>query len=778
MCAQQQTVVSNSRSAIVVTAVPTGERIRFTAPSTVVQIRIEVYSANGEKLFDNEIRGGNVFDWYLQDGQAGRLSDGSYLCVITTKGLSGRMSQKLGSITIENAVASVQPTDATQLTGRQTQAVGPMEENASLTVLKEGENQTATVIAHNGEEGQIIRGRGALSFRIGDFFSGKDTEQMRLTPEGNVGIGIAHPQARLDVDGVIRATQGIVFPDGSVQFSASNRVFGTASQKPGQFGKGAPGEEHFEPQSPLAGTQNSLPKFVDNAGTLGNSNIVDVNGDIGIGTTSPQSGLDYHNGFAAFFTRDLPTNPGNAISALQLGLSNVGSRNVGVGPSFLFFGENSAGAKSFLGRVSGVWENPTAGSEAGAIFFQVRANSADASALTERMRITSSGRVGIGTMNPANKLHIHDGGLTFSDPQGFANQNRFAWNNGPGASTGSLMLDARDDANGFVRPLLAVQHTGNIGIGTTAPMAKLDVAGDVNTLTQYNIGGSRVFSIQGNSNTTVGLITGITGSNNSFFGAAAGSNNSTGVQNSYFGVSAGRENLNGGGNSSFGYDAGRFNTGTSNTFVGRAAGGGNTSGSNNTFIGSDAIPSSNNLTFATAIGSGAIVATSSTVTLGRSSDSVQIPGALTVAGTVQSTSGGFRFPDGSVQTTATGNPTYTTTSSTPFELPAFASTNMIHLDLPAGTYLLFATVEFVNNANFFGQNNNRTFSCGFDGDQSYNTVFVGTENKTLTYHSVLNHTVSGVVNLWCGASNPDPVLIFANYRRLTAVKLAGDVTAQ
>ena len=179
-------------------------------------MRLEVYGANGEKLFDNEIRGGNVIDWHLQDGQAERLSDGSYLCVVTSKSLSGRMSQKLGKITIENAAARVEPIDTTRLTAQQTQAVGPVEENASLTVLKEGETRTGTVIAHNGDDGQITRGKGALSFRIGDFFSGKDTEQMRLTAEGNLGIGITHPQARLDVDGLIRASQGIVFPDGSL----------------------------------------------------------------------------------------------------------------------------------------------------------------------------------------------------------------------------------------------------------------------------------------------------------------------------------------------------------------------------------------------------------------------------------------------------------------------------------------------------------------------------------------------------------------------------------
>src|SRR5262249_16988277 len=157
--------------------------------------------------FDNESRGGNVIDWLLQDGQAEPLSDGSYLGVVTVKSSWGRMSQKLGKITIQNAAADVQPIDSTQLTSQQSQAVGPLEQNAALMVLKEGETRTPTVIAHDGTDGQLTRGQGALSFRLGDFFGGKDKEQMRLTAEGNLGIGVRQPQAKLDVDGVIRSSQ-------------------------------------------------------------------------------------------------------------------------------------------------------------------------------------------------------------------------------------------------------------------------------------------------------------------------------------------------------------------------------------------------------------------------------------------------------------------------------------------------------------------------------------------------------------------------------------------
>src|SRR5215467_14766229 len=105
--AQVDTGKTDNLDALPITACATGGRVRFTAPGTVVQMRLEIYRENGEKMFDNEIRGGNVVDWLLQDGQAERLSDGFYLGVVTVKTLSGRMSQKLGKVTIQNAEAVV-----------------------------------------------------------------------------------------------------------------------------------------------------------------------------------------------------------------------------------------------------------------------------------------------------------------------------------------------------------------------------------------------------------------------------------------------------------------------------------------------------------------------------------------------------------------------------------------------------------------------------------------------------------------------------------------------
>src|SRR6185369_10513611 len=90
--------------------------------------------------------------------------------------------------------------------------------------------------------------------------------QMRLTAEGNLGIGITRPQAKLDVDGLIRASQGIVFPDGSIQFSAAKKTFGTDSLGPGQSQfRSRQGQEHagVSPNTSGTGTTGKIPKWLD-----------------------------------------------------------------------------------------------------------------------------------------------------------------------------------------------------------------------------------------------------------------------------------------------------------------------------------------------------------------------------------------------------------------------------------------------------------------------------------------------------------------------------------
>ncbi len=153
------------------------------------------------------------------------------------------------------------------------------------------------------------------------------------------------------------------------------------------------------------------------------------------------------------------------------------------------------------------------------------------------------------------------------------------------------------------------------------------LAGESNTT-----GANNTFAgFRAGENNTIGV-------SNAFFGRGAGSANETGNANSFFGDSAGAANTGGSNNVFFGAQAGSINTtGGSNTFLGIFAGNSNTTGSNNTVVGNNADVASGNLTFAAALGAGAIVSTSNTVVLGRSADTVLVPGNLSINGMLTGT---------------------------------------------------------------------------------------------------------------------------------------------
>ncbi len=166
------------------------------------------------------------------------------------------------------------------------------------------------------------------------------------------------------------------------------------------------------------------------------------------------------------------------------------------------------------------------------------------------------------------------------------------------------------------------QAGSNIGIGTTTPVATLDVNGAINSSQYYQILGTTVLAIPGYSggseNLSVGAGTGgtlsktgnlpppSTGTNNTFLGILAGSSNTsgsygtfigdeagifntTGSQNTYTGYTAGYGNTTGMENSCYGSAACLHNlTGNFNVAVGVGAGFRNTAGSSNTYLGFDA----------------------------------------------------------------------------------------------------------------------------------------------------------------------------------------------
>ncbi|MCD4744709.1 MAG: hypothetical protein K8R58_00240 [Bacteroidales bacterium] len=122
-----------------------------------------------------------------------------------------------------------------------------------------------------------------------------------------------------------------------------------------------------------------------------------------------------------------------------------------------------------------------------------------------------------------------------------------------------------------------IDSTANIGVGTSSPGARLEVAGHI---WQTGIGGSVFIGEQAGANDDS------TDNKNIFIGKYAGYNNTEGFYNSFIGYQTGQANISGTHNNFIGYRNGQANTsGWGNTLLGCFAGYDNTTGTENIFLG-------------------------------------------------------------------------------------------------------------------------------------------------------------------------------------------------
>ena len=358
----------------------------------------------------------------------------------------------------------------------------PTSTNYGIRIQRKGSvgGWANTGYAFLGGSGAQLGGLGAygradslIRYFIGTF---NTDEKVSILANGNVGIGTTAPAYKLDVAGDINFT-GELRLSGSAGTSGQFLISQGDSSSPiwqdmsttldGDYFK--LGGNSFGELATLGTNDNYNLAFETNGTTR---MTIDTSGNVGIGTTSPTTNLNIEGDGASL-----------AGVTAQLEIKDSAAVAQDVGGALVLTGNYSGGNARF-GAIKGFKENSTASDYSSALSFYTRTHG---SALTEQMRIDSSGNVGIGTTNPLAALWIeNDNGRIMINSTG-ANDPQINLRPDSGSATQwSVLVD--DDTNNnlsFVygaaanTPSVVVDPSGNVGIGTTDPEAALHVNGDL-----------------------------------------------------------------------------------------------------------------------------------------------------------------------------------------------------------------------------------------------------------------------------------------------------------
>jgi hypothetical protein len=350
---------------------------------------------------------------------------------------------------------------------------------------------------------------------------------------------------------------------------------------------------------------NGIPKY-DFFGNLVDSNIYDVNGNVGIGTPNPNNLLHLHNQFGGALLQITNATTGSGVSdgayvgvpgsLLDLHVHNFENGNidfftndafrmrvtadgsVGIGtqmPNYPFQLHRAAGhsllqftnATTGSGPGDGSYFGVLSGETLFRIYNLENANIEFFTNNQRRLTVGAGGNIGIGTQYPNYLTQLHSAG-------GHALLQLTNTTTGMGAGDGAYF----GVLNGS--PMFRIMNQEN------APIEFF--TNGVRRLTITTAGNLAIDGGGGGNNTGVGtnaLDSLTTGSDNTALGSSALTANTTGFYNTALGARALASNTTGQANTALGLSALEFNTANENTAVGFSALQFNTTGESNTAVG-------------------------------------------------------------------------------------------------------------------------------------------------------------------------------------------------
>ena len=276
---------------------------------------------------------------------------------------------------------------------------------------------------------------------------------------GNVGIGQTSPQAKLQTSTAADGAQGIFSGAQSTNeqtllfrnsYYTNNATAGVAAI--GWIDSGSSGGNLTFKTGVNGGGVTNIPT---------EKVRIDQAGNVGIGNSSPSAKLDVTGGIK--------------VSG-QLMAGTSGS----IYSPLVSAGYVSGTSNIYIRNLSGVNRIDSYNDPITATYpFQLNASQiAFYIADGEKMRIDSSGNVGIGTSSPSNKLQVTDASFATIRLKLTANANGTIWNDNA-STTDFTCVDARAMTFGTSNTeRMRISSAGDVGIGTSSSAARLGVVND------------------------------------------------------------------------------------------------------------------------------------------------------------------------------------------------------------------------------------------------------------------------------------------------------------
>jgi hypothetical protein len=236
-------------------------------------------------------------------------------------------------------------------------------------------------------------------------FETNNTTKMTVLSSGNVGIGTTGPSFPLEVSGIIQASganpvqldpvAGAIYSANGLWNMTTGNNAKVLTQTTGTSitRNIADANPSLIVQQMHASSTGDILQLKNSASTV---MTVQQGGNVGIGMTSPTSKLTISRGGT-----NAPTALGTANEYLH-----VGGAEQGVVNNLRVIGFGYLTTEAYSPVYVGMQETSITGSGKGDLVFGTRSVTTD-TVPSERMRIDSSGNVGIGTTSPASKLQVN-----------------------------------------------------------------------------------------------------------------------------------------------------------------------------------------------------------------------------------------------------------------------------------------------------------------------------------------------------------------------------------